>query len=157
MRRPIPAGPPATTLVTLCALLGAAVRSGLDVRSALDHVGRFADGDGASLREVASALASGVPWEEAWSVAPARLSPIGRALGPAWARGASPVDALEALGDSTLARARAAGDAAAAELGVRLALPLALCLMPAFVLVGIVPLIIAVGGAALGDLPAPGT
>ena len=140
--------------MALCALLGAAVRSGLDVRSALDHVGQVAGGDGDALSRVATALALGVAWDHAWSTAPARLAPLGRALAPAWERGATPVDALEALAETTLARARAAGDKAAAELGVRLALPLALCLMPAFVLVGLVPLLIAVGGAALGDLPA---
>lgn len=143
-----------TSLVALCALTGAAVRSGLDVRSALDHVGRVAGGDGDALCGVAAALSLGVPWDHAWAGAPVRLAPLGRALAPAWERGSSPVDALEALADTTLARARAAGDKAAAELGVRLALPLALCLMPAFVLVGIVPLVIAVGGAALGGLQA---
>ena len=45
-----------------------------------------------------------------------------------------------------------AGDKAAAELGVRLSLPLALCLLPAFVLIGVVPLLIAVGGAVVGDV-----
>ena len=54
--------------------------------------------------------------------------------------------------DATLAKARASGDKAAAELGVRLSLPLALCLLPAFVLIGVVPLLIAVGGAVVGDV-----
>ncbi|WP_084038744.1 type II secretion system F family protein [Demequina sp. NBRC 110053] len=42
---------------------------------------------------------------------------------------------------------------AAGELGVRLTLPLALCLLPSFVLVGVVPLLIAViAGADLGSI-----
>ena len=141
-----------TSLVTLCALLSAAVRSGLDVRSALDHVGRVCEGDGIALCEVANGLAAGVPWGDAWSLAPPRLWPLGRALAPAWGRGSSPVEALDVLADATLAKARASGDAAAAELGVRLSLPLALCLLPAFVLVGVVPLLVAVGGAVVGDV-----
>jgi len=143
-----------TSLVTLCALLGAAVRSGLDVRSALEHVGGVSDGDAVALREVANGLAAGVPWGDAWGLAPSRLWPLGRALGPAWERGSSPVDALDTLADATLAKARASGEMAAAELGVRLSLPLALCLLPAFVLVGVVPLLIAVGGAVVGDVSA---
>lgn len=146
----------ATSLVTLCALMTAAVRSGLDVRSALDQVGRVAEGDSARLSDVASALARGDRWDDAWEGAPERLAPLARALAPAWERGASPVQALDSLADATLTRARAAGDAAAAELGVRLALPLALCLLPAFVLVGIVPLLIAVGGAVVGDVSGGG-
>lgn len=141
-----------TSLVTLCALLAAAVRSGLDVRSALDQVGAVADGDGTALREVANGLAAGARWPDAWELAPARLWPLGRALGPAWERGSSPMGPLDSLADATLARARAAGEAAAAELGVRLSLPLALCLLPAFILVGVVPLLIAVGGAVVGDV-----
>lgn len=141
-----------TSVVTLCALLAAAVRSGLDVRSALEHVGRVADGDAAALSDVAAGLAEGVPWSDAWALAPTRLWPLGRALGPSWQRGSSPIEALDSLADATLAKARAAGDAAAAELGVRLSLPLALCLLPAFILVGVVPLLIAVGGAVVGDV-----
>jgi len=42
---------------------------------------------------------------------------------------------------------------AAGELGVRLTLPLALCLLPAFALAGVVPMVYAVvAGAGLGDL-----
>src|SRR5680860_1872545 len=47
--------------------------------------------------------------------------------------------------------ASAAGESAAAELGVRIALPLALCLMPAFILTGIVPLLVALAGSVMGD------
>lgn len=141
-----------TSMVTLCALVAAAVRSGLDVRSALEHVGRVAEGDAVALRDVAAALTGGMPWTDAWALAPARMWSLGRSLRPAWERGSSPIDALDALADATLAKARSSGDAAAAELGVRLSLPLALCLLPAFVLVGIVPLLIAVGGAVIGDV-----
>ncbi len=141
-----------SSLVTLCALLAAAVRSGLDVRSALEQVGRVAEGDAVALSDVANRLTSGTPWRDAWVLAPARLQPLGRALGPAWERGSSPIEALDTLADATLAKARATGDAAAAELGVRLSLPLALCLLPAFVLIGVLPLLIAVGGAVVADI-----
>lgn len=139
----------ATSMVTVAALLGATVRSGLDVRSALDHVGRACGDDAESLCAVSDALAIGVEWDEAWTVAPARFARVARALAPAWHRGASPVGSLAALGEALLDNASAAGERAAAELGVRVALPLALCLMPAFILTGIVPLLVALSGSVM--------
>jgi len=139
------------SLVAIGALMGAAVRSGLDVRSALDHVGRACGGDADSLCEVAVALGIGVNWDEAWRDAPLRFDGLARVLAPAWHRGASPVDALAALSEVLLDGASAAGECAAAELGVRIALPLALCLMPAFILTGIVPLLVALAGSVMGD------
>jgi pilus assembly protein TadC len=140
-----------TSLVTVAALLGAAVGSGLDVRNALDHVGRACGEDAEALSAVAAALGMGVTWGDAWSAAPARFAVLARALSPAWHQGASPVSSLTALADSLLDKASAAGESAAAELGVRIALPLALCLMPAFVLTGIVPLLIALAGSVMSD------
>lgn len=139
------------SLVAVGALMGAAVRSGLDVRSALDHVGRACGGDAESLCAVAAALGIGVTWAEAWHAAPMRFEGLMRALTPAWHRGASPVDSLAALSETLLDGASAAGESAAAELGVRIALPLALCLMPAFILTGIVPLLVALAGSVMGD------
>ncbi|WP_291379600.1 type II secretion system F family protein [Demequina sp.] len=140
-----------TSLVAVVALMGAAVRSGLDVRSALEQVGRACGGDAEALCAVAAALGTGAPWDDAWGTAPARLEVLARALAPAWHQGSSPVSALTSCADSLLDKASAAGEGAAAELGVRIALPLALCLMPAFVLTGVVPLLIALAGAVMSD------
>ncbi len=141
-----------TSLVAVGALMGAAVRSGLDVRGALDHVGRACGGDAEPLCSVAAALGIGVTWDEAWLAAPDRFEGLARALAPAWHRGASPVESLAAWGEALLDRAGAAGESAAAALGVRIALPLALCLMPAFILTGIVPLLIALVGSVMSDV-----
>ncbi len=141
-----------TSLVAVAALMGAAVHSGLDVRTALDDVGRACGGDVEDLRTVAAALGVGAAWEQAWSTAPPRFEGLARALSPAWHQGASPVDSLAALSDALLDRASAAGESAAAELGVRIALPLALCLMPAFILTGIVPLLLALTGTVMSDV-----
>ena len=46
--------------------------------------------------------------------------------------------------------ARADGAARAAALGVRLMLPLGVCVLPAFVLLGVVPLIVSVVTGTLG-------
>lgn len=139
------------SLVAIGALTGAAVRSGLDVRGAIDHVGRACGADAESLCAAAAALGVGATWEEAWEATPPRFEPLARALAPAWHRGASPVDSLAALSEALLDAASAAGESAAAELGVRIAMPLALCLMPAFVLTGIVPLLVALTGSVMGN------
>ncbi len=64
----------------------------------------------------------------------------------------SPVAALDALASSELARRKAASLAAAAALGVRLTLPLSMCLLPAFIAVGVVPLVVAVGAGVVSDV-----
>lgn len=143
---------PSLSLVAACALVRACVASGLDLTGALGAVGRSVACDGARLEAVAEALRDGLDWDASWAAAPARLAPLARALRPAWERGASPLTALDALASSTLAAQRARATAAAARLGVRLAAPLALCLLPAFVAAGIVPLLVAVGAGVVGDV-----
>jgi tight adherence protein B len=130
------------------ALAEAAVAAGLDVRSAIDAVGTAIGGDeGVRLVAVARALASGAAWEAAWAETGPSIEPLGRALRSSWTAGASPVPMLAAARESVIERARADAERAAAVLGVRVALPLALCFLPAFVVVGVVPLLLAVAGS----------
>lgn len=139
-------------LTILCALLSAAMAAGADVRSALASVAASlhpADPARDSLDGAARRLALGVPWQDAW-IAPPRLAPVARALEPAWRMGASPIQALEAASRAAAVRERREAERAAAELGVRLVAPLTLCLLPAFVLVGIVPLLLAVAIGVVG-------
>nr|WP_246283541.1 type II secretion system F family protein [Nocardioides perillae] len=68
------------------------------------------------------------------------LAPLGRALARAAASGAPVAAAVAALADDLAEEARATVEDRARAVGVRAALPLGLCLLPAFVLVGIVPL-----------------
>jgi len=152
---------PNPDLITTCALLGACVRSGLDVTGALAATGvvwHHYGTDVTGFEEVAYHLRRGVGWGEAWRACHDSLMPLAQALKPAWETGASPVAALEALAHSTLARRKAAALTAAAELGVRMTLPLALCLLPAFIVIGVIPLIAAIGAGVVGDIgPAIGS
>ena len=146
---------PGIELVTVCALLSASVRAGLDVTGALAITGEVWHHQGADetgLQEVAYHLRRGEGWGEAWTACSPALMPLERALRPAWEKGASPVAALDALAQSTLARRKAAALTAAAELGVRMTLPLTLCLLPAFIVIGVVPLIAAIGAGVVGDV-----
>jgi hypothetical protein len=153
------------------ALVAAACRSGASVVRALDAVGAALAGpDGEALRSAASRLALGAAWDDAWPAslsvphgsvprgagrggrhAGRRAGGIGvarvvcEALRPTWEHGSPPEPALRAATDR-LRRDRAERSATAAgRLGVRLVLPLGLCYLPAFVLVGLVPVLVSYG------------
>ncbi|WP_430868264.1 type II secretion system F family protein [Demequina aurantiaca] len=143
---------PVSTALTLVA---AAVAAGLDVLGALSAVGAAVGGtSGSELKAVARRIGDGGSWAEAWAAADARWAPLEGALRPCWVAGAAPGASLAATSRALAGRARREGDKAMAELGVALALPLTLCLLPAFALVGIVPMVIAVAmgaGVSLGS------
>ncbi|HEU4812225.1 MAG TPA: type II secretion system F family protein [Nocardioides sp.] len=69
------------------------------------------------------------------------LAPLGRTLARAQATGSSVVRSVERLADELAGRARTDVEERARAVGVKAALPLGLCLLPAFILVGIVPLV----------------
>ncbi|MCA5892139.1 type II secretion system F family protein [Isoptericola sp. NEAU-Y5] len=144
---PAPSGDPAPVeLPVLLELLAAAARAGAAVPRALDATGDAVGGqDRAALHAAARALRLGAAWDTAWLGAPSRLGPLQRALRVAWVDGAASSAALRAARDEALHERRAAAAAAAARLGVRLVLPLGACFLPAFVLVGLVPVLIALG------------
>ncbi len=77
------------------------------------------------------------------------LEALGRTLGRCGASGASPVEALRLLAEDARAEERARANERARRVGSLVAAPLGLCFLPAFVLVGVVPL---VGGLAQGLL-----
>ncbi|MFF2832056.1 type II secretion system F family protein [Cellulosimicrobium cellulans] len=135
----------------LLELLAAAVRSGAAVPRALDVVGSCVGGrEGAGLRAAGAALLLGASWDAAWATAPPRLAVVQRALRPAWLHGAAPAPALRAAAQASRQDRTAAAKAAAARLAVHLVLPLGACFLPAFVLVGLVPVLVSLGSGLLG-------
>jgi tight adherence protein B len=127
-------------------LVAAALRAGAGVPRALRAAGAAVGGpDGEVLARAAHALVLGSAWDRAWEHTPAALSPLVRALRGAWLDGAAPGEALRAAGAEVRHERSAAGRTAAARLGVRLVLPLGVCYLPAFVLVGLVPVLLALG------------
>lgn len=101
------------------------------------------------LAAVSRALIFGVEWNSAWSLLqPGNTCPewaqyLSAALEPAWKDGVAP----EALLKGSGLRVRASKDQrarqAAQKLSVRLVIPLGICQLPAFILLGIVPVILA--------------
>ncbi len=101
------------------------------------------------LAAVSRALIFGVEWNSAWSLlqrgdtCPEWAQYLSAALEPAWKDGVAP----EALLKGSGLRVRASKDQrarqAAQKLSVRLVIPLGICQLPAFILLGIVPVILA--------------
>mgnify|MGYP000869342178 FL=1 len=76
---------------------------------------------------------------------------VARAIAEAQALGTSLDPALLAEAESSRARAQADLEQAAERLGVSVLLPLGVCVLPAFILLGVVPVLLAVlDGAGLG-------
>lgn len=71
-----------------------------------------------------------------------QLGPLGRCLARALDSGAPVSEAMHRLADDLRRTARAEVEGRARAVGVKAAAPLGLCLLPAFVLIGIVPLVI---------------
>lgn len=128
-------------VVVVLHLLAAALRTGASIPRSLVAVGN------ASLRpglvRAGHLLLLGASWEEAWEGESS--SPVARSLEPAWRDGANPLPLLERAAAALRSRRQHAAQQAAARLGVRLVLPLGLCHLPAFILVGIVPVLLSAG------------
>jgi pilus assembly protein TadC len=130
-------------------LLAAALRAGAAVDRAAGAVGEALGGPlGERLGRVSRAVRLGATPEEAWQ----HVADVGGAdrLARAAARsamsGAALASALVRLGEDLRAARIAEVDAAGRRAGVLIVLPLGLCFLPAFVLAGLVPVVIAVLG-----------
>ena len=123
----------------------------------------FAAERGLGLELVAMAMSGGASVERARSIVRDALAPVGSNASDtsdmsdvddviaAAARAGAPVaELLRAEAARRRRTARADGAARAAALGVRLMLPLGVCVLPAFVLLGVVPLIVSVVTGTLG-------
>lgn len=99
----------------------------------------------AELGAVERSLALGRDPAQVWRELGTRpgLGPLGRAMVRAVETGASVSDALHRLAGDLHDAARADAESRARSVGVRAAAPLGLCLLPAFVLTGVVPLVAA--------------
>jgi len=101
---------------------------------------------GDRLAEVAAHLRLGADPASAWHVLaddPA-LAPLGRALARASTTGAALADTLARLAEDERAAAAWRAELAARRVGVRTAGPLGLCFLPAFILIGVVPVIVGI-------------
>ncbi len=132
-------------------LVAVALAAGAPVPQALVAVGSaWPGGAGEAVARAARALALGAPWDVAWSGVVGGARTLADSLEPAWLAGASPVPLLRAAADRARARRRAAARTAAGRLGVQLVVPLGVCFLPAFVLVGLVPVVVSLAAGLFG-------
>jgi Flp pilus assembly protein TadB len=129
-------------------LLAAAVAAGSPPLTAAEAVADALGGPmGQALRSAAALARVGGDPASGWLTLAADpiLRPVARALAGSMTRGTSPVSVLDRVAHDARQAARWAAETRARSLGARAAAPLGLCLLPAFVLVGIVPVVVAAG------------
>jgi Flp pilus assembly protein TadB len=129
----------------LVQLLAAALETGCDVAAALRLVCDACPGPAAeALATVPPRLALGLPPVQAWQpvLDDPRLAPLGRALVRAGRSGASVTHEVARLADELARTSRATVEERARSVGVKAAVPLGLCLLPSFVIIGVVPLVV---------------
>ena len=133
-------GAPVDTALVL-ELLAAQLRAGLAPLAAL---GTLAEAlNSRPLRTVCQRLQMGSGWGSAWSGSAAgTFGELRDALAPAYTGGAPSTALLLSLADAHRLSERRAAERAAGKLSVALVVPLGLCSLPAFICLGIVPILI---------------
>ena len=129
-------------------LAAAALSAGASVPGVLTSLAQALQEENAGV--VGRALLLGADWEEAWAAPEdepwrSRRTRLESCLRPGWEDGASPVALLAATAANLRAGRHARDEEAAERLAVRLVLPLGVCHLPAFVILGIAPVVASVG------------
>ncbi len=133
-------------------LMVACLRAGQPITGAIDVTVEAIGGPlGERLAWVSGRLRLGAAPESAWQVLDSErsLAPLARAMSRAALSGAPVADVLIRLSDDSRRAARAASSAAAQRVGVQVVAPLGLCFLPAFVFLGIIPVVAGLAGEVL--------
>lgn len=132
--------PPVDTALVL-ELLAAQLRAGLAPLAALSTLAEALSSR--PLHAVCQRLQMGSSWGNAWSGSAAgTFGELRDALAPAYTGGAPSTALLLSLADAHRLSERRAAERAAGKLSVALVVPLGLCSLPAFICLGIVPILI---------------
>ena len=137
-----------TDAALACDLIASALACGASIPRALDALADACAQE--PLAWTASSLRLGATWEQAWEEAPAWADPLRDALEASWTVGTAP-EGMLARCASWERRARLVdAKTRAEELSVRLVGPLGAFFLPAFLLLGIAPLLAHLMGAVTG-------
>lgn len=138
-------------LPLVCDLLAVCLATGLPLGAAIAEVAAAVPGGvGERLREVATALLLGTEPGRAWAAAPVELAPLGRVLIRAAESGSAVGAGLRALSAQARGAAGARAEAAVRRAGVWILAPLGLCFLPAFLCLGVLPLVLGIAGDVFG-------
>lgn len=122
-----------------CDLAASGLASGAAIPRVLDSLASACETE--TLAWTAASLRLGVSWAEAWEEAPGWAHPLRDALEAAWTCGAAPELMLARCAAWERRMRLADAKTKAEELGVRLVAPLGLFFLPAFLALGIGPLL----------------
>ncbi len=138
-------------LPAACDLLAVCLDAGLPVEGALEAVGGALGGPlGGQLRSVAALSRLGADPRRAWVDALPELAALGRVLVRAGESGAMVAGALRTLAVESRSAARTATAAAVQRAAVWVLAPLGACFLPAFLCLGVVPLVLGIAGDVFG-------
>ena len=134
-----------------CDLLAVCLTAGVPVASALAAVGGAVPAPLCpQLQAIARLYRLGAAPRLAWAELPDALDVLGRVLVRAGESGAAVAPALRSLAADCRAEARAATEAGVRRAGVWILAPLGLCFLPAFVCLGVVPLVLGIAADVFG-------
>lgn len=136
---------------TLLDLTAALLTAGSGIEASLDRLARTVPG-AEPLSGMHRGLAAGADWEQAAAMVSAHpeLAVFCEHLSFAHVTGAPSASMLQAAAAQARAERRHEAERKASELGVKMMLPLGACFLPAFILLGVVPVILSMLPGALG-------
>jgi pilus assembly protein TadC len=138
-------------LPAACDLLAVCLSAGVPVGSALAAVGAVVPAPlGPQLTGIAGLYRLGAEPRRAWADAPDPLAGLGRVLVRAGESGASVAPGLRTLAADHRVEVRTETEAAVRRAGVWVLAPLGLCFLPAFVCLGVVPLVLGIAADVFG-------
>ena len=134
-----------------CDLLAVCLAAGVPVPGALAAVGEADQGPlGGQLRRVAALYRLGAEPRRAWDDVPEELAGLGRARVRAGESGAAVVPALRSLAADGRSTQRLETEAAVHRAGIWVLAPLGACFLPAFLCLGVVPLVLGIADDVFG-------
>lgn len=134
-------GGPAEPLPLVLEMCATLLESGLPIRSVLRIIGTNVPGY-ASLLLVSRALDLNVGWERAWGQGAGPARELEQALRLTRLSGAPAAALLRSAAASARKRGVREAETRGAEFGIKLVIPLGLCALPAFICLGVVPVVI---------------
>ena len=141
----------ARALPGACDLLAVCLAAGVPVGAAVAGVSAAVPPPlGPHLSRVAALHRLGAEPRRAWADVPAELAGLGRVMVRAGESGATTAPALRALAADGRAAARTAAEAAVRRAGVWVLAPLGLCFLPAFVCLGVAPMVLGIARNVFG-------
>ncbi|GAB3363449.1 type II secretion system F family protein [Modestobacter lapidis] len=148
-------GPPADDgvrdLPVACDLLAVCLAAGTPIGAAVAAVATSVPGPlGVELDQVGVLYRLGAAPRQAWSGVPAPVAPLARVLVRAGESGSSVVPALQRLAGDLRTAQRSAVEAAVRRAGVWVLAPLGVCFLPAFLCLGVVPMVLGIAADVFG-------